>query len=264
MRKKSLFFSVLFFLVWYNQEKLFLKVYIMRRRIPISDKFHQRLKLLRSEKELTQADFAHQLGIFMGRSKKLSVSAVSSWESGSKQPDFTIISSIASFYGVSIQYLTGETDSRTEDVSMKPLFLEDFIVEISVENLPLYDGKPVFLVFNSNKIKNCWGIYNADKETFSCRDQVYRNNASIRYFATDVVMDNLVKKDRRPLDLEEFIKLQIFWVEYHGSTSDINTRFSGFYQHTKTKSGIINSEGNILPYAGLHLYYEVYRDRYTK
>ena len=111
----------------------------MRRRIPISDKVHQRLKLLRSEKELTQADFAHQLGIFMGRSKKLSVSAVSSWESGSKQPDFTIISSIASFYGVSIQYLTGETDSRTEDVSMKPLFLEDFIVEISVENLPLYE-----------------------------------------------------------------------------------------------------------------------------
>lgn len=235
----------------------------MKRKTKLSDKFHERLKLLRTEKNLTQSNFAYEFSIFTGRKKKLSVSTISSWESGEKQPDYPTITSIANFYGVLPSYLTGEIDSRKDDANIKPLFLEDFIVEISNENLALYDGKPVYLVFNNAtlKIKNCWGIYNKSNETFSCRDQVYRNNPNIRYFAAETGVDKITKKGYKPLDMEDFIRLPMFWVQYHGSTNEINTRFTGFYTHTNTKSGIINSEGNILPYSGLHIYYEVFRDR---
>lgn len=69
--------------------------------------FSSRLKRLRTEKKLTQ----EQLG------EKISVTkvSVSGYESGNRKPDMDTLQSIAGFFDVSIDYLTGKSDYRNEE-----------------------------------------------------------------------------------------------------------------------------------------------------
>ena len=61
--------------------------------------FSRNLKALRLEGELTQAELAKELNI--------SRDAVSSYESGRRQPDLNLLVKIAAFFGVSVDYLLG-------------------------------------------------------------------------------------------------------------------------------------------------------------
>lgn len=66
--------------------------------------FKERLKQLREEKGLTQKQLAEMLNI--------SRSALSLYESGQRQPDLEILSKIARFFNVTVDYLIGGS-SRT-------------------------------------------------------------------------------------------------------------------------------------------------------
>jgi len=224
-------------------------------------KFASRLKQLRTERGISQTVFAQELGVFTGRKKAVSISSVSSWELGMKVPDYKRLAGIASYFGVSIEYLVGTSDRRDFDENVKPLlFLEDYTCEISIEELSHYDGKPVYLVFRNKKIKPTWGIYNKDKECFNCRDSIYRNSPGLRYFVT---LEGAIKKrnnDLHPLSLEEIIKKKCFWVEYVASTTEINYHLSGWYINAQGNVGIMNKDGLVLPYSGLNVHYHCYKD----
>lgn len=64
--------------------------------------FKERLKELRSEKELSQTQLAKELGV--------SQRSVSNWETGVRQPDFETLEKLANFFAVSTDYLLGLTD----------------------------------------------------------------------------------------------------------------------------------------------------------
>lgn len=65
----------------------------------------ERLKELREAKKVTQS----QLGEYIGAKK----SAISLWESGKRQPDQETLVRLASYFGVSVDYLLGREDSPT-------------------------------------------------------------------------------------------------------------------------------------------------------
>ena len=69
----------------------------------------QRLKQLRTQKNLTQKQVAERVG--------LAVSAISSYESGFRYPSYPTLVKLASMYHVSCDYLIGIPSSRTIDVS---------------------------------------------------------------------------------------------------------------------------------------------------
>ena len=75
----------------------------------------ERLKEFRRRKKKTQEELANHLGI--------SVQAVSKWERGESYPDITLLPSIASYYGVSIDELFGvskiENEKRIEEYHIK-------------------------------------------------------------------------------------------------------------------------------------------------
>ena len=69
--------------------------------------FGIRLKTLRNDRGLTQ----HQLGNILG----FKHSTISDWETGKKDdPLYSSLRKISRFFGVSIDYLTGDTDVQHE------------------------------------------------------------------------------------------------------------------------------------------------------
>lgn len=69
----------------------------------------EKLKSLRTEKKLTQKQIADQIG--------LAISAVSSYESGTRYPSYDVLVRLAHIFHVSTDYLLGMTDKRNIDVT---------------------------------------------------------------------------------------------------------------------------------------------------
>jgi transcriptional regulator with XRE-family HTH domain len=66
------------------------------------EKFTIRLKELRADKNLSQADLAIATGLTQG--------AITYWETGQRVPNAKAIIILARFFDVSIDYLLGEKD----------------------------------------------------------------------------------------------------------------------------------------------------------
>ena len=69
----------------------------------------EKLKSLRIEKKLTQKQVADRIG--------LAISAVSSYESGTRYPSYDVLVKLARIFHVSTDYLLGMTDTRNIDVT---------------------------------------------------------------------------------------------------------------------------------------------------
>ena len=69
----------------------------------------EKLKSLRLEENLTQKQIADRIG--------LAISAVSSYESGSRYPSYDVLVKLSRIFHVSTDYLLGITDKRNVDVT---------------------------------------------------------------------------------------------------------------------------------------------------
>lgn len=68
-----------------------------------------KLKTLRIENKMTQKQVADRIG--------LAISAVSSYESGSRYPSYDVLIKLANMFHVSTDYLLNMTSKRTIDIS---------------------------------------------------------------------------------------------------------------------------------------------------
>ena len=68
-----------------------------------------KLKTLRTEKNLTQKQVSQRIGV--------AISAISEYETGSRYPSYDILIKLARMYHVSTDYLLGLTKTRTIDIS---------------------------------------------------------------------------------------------------------------------------------------------------
>ena len=84
------------------------------------DKFHERLKNERLKKKLTQEQLAEIL--------KIDRTSISKYENEKQLPELYVLNSIADFFGVSLDYIVGRSDSRTSGVndSIPVDFLQQF------------------------------------------------------------------------------------------------------------------------------------------
>ena len=68
------------------------------------EEFGMRLRQLRKEKNLNQSDIAEKL--------RVSRSSVANWENGIRFPDYQSIKRLAVIFGVSVDYLYGQSSHR--------------------------------------------------------------------------------------------------------------------------------------------------------
>lgn len=71
--------------------------------------FDRILKLLRTEKKMSQQELADALGI--------SKSSINMYERGDRQPNFEVLETIADFFNVDIDYLLGRTTKTTKIIN---------------------------------------------------------------------------------------------------------------------------------------------------
>ena len=90
----------------------------------------QRLKQLRADKNINQMELARDLGVNQG--------TVGKWETGSRKPDSEMLSRLADYFSVSIDYLLGR-DEKNSDV---------ILLARNLSNLPAEDRE--FLINNFN------------------------------------------------------------------------------------------------------------------
>lgn len=71
--------------------------------------FARILRLLRSEKNMSQQELADTL--------KISKSSINMYERGERQPNFEVLEIIADFFNVDIDYLLGRTNKTTKIIN---------------------------------------------------------------------------------------------------------------------------------------------------
>ena len=108
--------------------------------------FDKILKLLRTEKAMSQQDLADALGI--------SKSAINMYERGERQPNFETLESIADYFNVDIDYLLGRTNKTTKIINE----LEELSTNILMNNT----SKNEYKSYNNQLI--CFGKNEARKD----------------------------------------------------------------------------------------------------
>ena len=108
--------------------------------------FGDRLKELREEKELKQAELASLFNI--------SPSTIGMYEQNRRTPDFTLLNSIADYFGVSIDYLLGRTNIRNYEENTIAAHTDDRTQQLSEEGRKKLDDFIDYLIFEEMKKKN--------------------------------------------------------------------------------------------------------------
>ena len=108
--------------------------------------FGDRLKELREEKELKQAELANLFNI--------SPSTIGMYEQNRRTPDFALLNSIADYFGVSVDYLLGRTNIRNHEENTIAAHTDDRTQQLSEEGRKKLDDFIDYLIFEEMKKKN--------------------------------------------------------------------------------------------------------------
>lgn len=98
--------------------------------------FGDRLKGLRIEHNLLQAEFGEIIGQRMG-TKRISPSAIGSYERNEREPAYAILREFADYFGVSLDYLLCRSDER--------LTVNDYLNSDAIELKKALDDFPLTL-----------------------------------------------------------------------------------------------------------------------
>lgn len=227
------------------------------------DQICNRIANLRIECKLTQHDLAIRLSEISKRKSSLSVATISSWETGRRHPSSDMLKALASLFGVSILYIQGLSDNRNgepsdDDTSVSAsVHSSPEVSVISRRELPLFDGKPVFVTFKDNKYLDQWGIYHGGKHAFIMRDFILKDNAaSINEIFTFSPYAGYFPT--KPLSMPKLHSCSQVYVIMATSDPNVQSMYNGWFSHNETHTCLINNVGLTLPYEGLNISYYAY------
>ena len=87
--------------------------------------FGQRLRTIRREKGYSMERFCEEFN--KNSPSVLAKSTISRWEAGAREPMLSYVEALAQFFGVSVAWLLGHTDSRDgSDLPPEPVAVDDY------------------------------------------------------------------------------------------------------------------------------------------
>ena len=228
-------------------------------------RFSSRLALLRKEHSYSQNTFAKEFSEYSGRKPELTITTVSSWETGARIPDLATIISIARFFNTSIDYLIGLTNNVEGNPSCLPsdvpLDMTSSVFKIEDKDILKYDGCPIFVVFPNTEYENQWGLLDAANTTIIFKDMSIKLFSFIgEYYTYPRPADvHYSLFDLHPYTIQALMSVNKFWVGIKSSSEKVRQQYNGWWTHNENKTCIINPQNGLtLPYDGLGIGYNAY------
>ena len=104
----------------------------MNEKEGFMEKFHEKLKVLRKEKGLTQKNLSNMLNISQG--------AYAHWEYGKREPNFEKLSMLACIFDVSIDFLLSENLEISKETYLKLKEEKKNLFSVRLKELRLQHG----------------------------------------------------------------------------------------------------------------------------
>ncbi len=229
------------------------------------NKMASRITMLRSDAGLTQKDFAKAISEFANKTTYYSPLTIAAWEQGTKTPPAEILVCMAVYFGVTMDYLVGLSESKEgEAIVLKKVEDEDPLckkimnTKIPIHELPLYDGQPVYVVFNQKQYRDQWGILDYDTQSVFLAGHRVSMSPTCDYYSY-VMPDHLLQRpERRSLTYANMMSAKKMWIELKCMNESMKSQYDGWYSHNENKTALINSLGLTLPYDGLGISFEAY------
>lgn len=111
--------------------------------------FSERLKSIRKQAQLTQVDIAEKLGI--------SQPAYASWERGVKKPTQENLVKIAQIFNVSIDYLVGNSEEKSNELDNIELLFRMNSKGLSEEEKVIFRKELIEFMEERRKVFNTYG-----------------------------------------------------------------------------------------------------------
>lgn len=218
-----------------------------------------KLSELRNEKGISQERFAIDLAEMCNRDKPFSISLISHYESGRKPVPSDLLPYIAKYYGVPLDtFIDPAERNEAGSDSINP---SEPNLEISFDNLYKLDKKPVFVSFPNHEYEDQWGIYNHKEQRIYFMTFVTEisKNTNVKYYcSTPHFLVKRASDGQKPYDFTKLMNASRMWVEMISSDPYIQGQYNGWFRHNETKTCLINSKGQTLPYDGLGIAYNAY------
>lgn len=229
--------------------------------------FGNRIKKLRTDRNLKQSELATQLSEFMNIAP-ITLTTISSWEQGRKLCGVETLKYLALFFNVSVDYLLGLEDEPRE---MNRMAVLDTVSEdaqiVKYSDLASVDGIPVLIETDSTvkqPFKAKWAIYDHANHQFVTQKTIYNANPHIIVRCSvplsRATMENLRKKLITLSALKKMPSGEKFWVSKMQGTPEERAEYSGWYTNNESHSCIINDRGLTLPYDGLGVTYNAFTE----
>jgi len=215
----------------------------------------ERLRILRNNANLTQAEFAKMYATFFKQDCAYHAYTISEWEHG-KVPRAYVLKNIARFYNVSYDYLLGKTNEMDYILSKREAHFHKHVNEISFSNLKMYDNMPLYVV-SPGHFPDCWCIYNAETNSIQTLTMKYPVSPDMRFFTFSPKTPDIYSYDT-PLSLAKLMERKQVFVITKTKNAVQNSVYNGWYHHNETKTALINDRGNVLLYSDLNILYNAY------
>lgn len=230
--------------------------------------FKSRLAQLRANAHLSQRELAAALSEVMGTDSSESISSItiSAYERGNRMPIVNTLIAIATYFNVSLDYLTG-LDERSEikkvnDTPQKDLpFVEPDIL-IGVREYKKYHNNPVYVMTpNEKNLRNRWGILDYEKRRIVFTDLILPLTPDLKLFQyKPIEAQYLDVSFKQPLTIAPLCEAtKPVWCEMLNGDSYIKGLYNGWYRHNENHTALINeNNGLVLPYGGCGISYNAY------
>lgn len=231
-----------------------------------SNIFGNRLKMLRTQKGLTQEEFAIQFSDFIGRKKPYSLMAISHWEKGRKKPRHSYIEAIADFFGVSVSVFFDNSRIPSDNNEVSPLNTN----QIDTGRIDFYHNNPLYCVFKDKSHKDEWGLCNSKDQYIYFLDREPISFETLRIKKDNIELYAIqpygsVEKERRrekTLTISKIKKAEKVWVQMNSFDDFVRGRYNGWYYNNRSKTCLININGEVLPYEGNGYSYNAYLEEF--
>ena len=214
---------------------------------------------------MKQCDLAKMIEERMGGECHLTAALISCWETGRRGVPLKYNKALCDIFGVSEEYLLGYTSERDSSETEQSSQEEELFL-IREEDLPDYDGEPIWCNFTSYEYTDAWAIYNAAKQTLMFKDgpRKIKRKKDVRFFTKIPDFEDKSAKAKRSLEYSQVVKdaekkTKKVFVIMNSPDESIREKYNGWYL-VDAEGGVLFNPWNskVLDLNGLNVSYRAY------